>query len=85
MKKNGIKYLSRISASIFLLFIVLKQFHVGVFTDCSWWWIVSPFWIPLAFVIGVFAFCVVVVGTLDFFLKLFYGKRGVPNKINKTK
>lgn len=31
-------------------FVVLKLCGV---IDWSWWWVLSPFWIPLAFYIGV--------------------------------
>ena len=29
-------------------FIVLKLLHV---IELSWWWVLAPFWIPLAFVV----------------------------------
>jgi hypothetical protein len=39
-----------------LLFIILKLIHV---IDWSWWWVLAPFWIPLA--IGILVFSVIVV------------------------
>jgi hypothetical protein len=43
-----------------LLFIGLKLGHV---IDWSWWWVLSPFWIPfvIAAVMLIVAFCVSVV------------------------
>jgi hypothetical protein len=36
---------------LFLVFLVLKLTDN---IDWSWWWVTSPIWIPLVFVIGVF-------------------------------
>ena len=38
-----------------LLFIGLKLAEIGVVATWSWWWVLSPFWIPLAIVLGIFA------------------------------
>ena len=47
MDKEG--SISTISATlIFLVFFVLKVAGIGVVANWSWWWIFSPFWIPLA-------------------------------------
>jgi hypothetical protein len=81
MKKNKYLSLSKITASVFLLFVVLRVFQVDPFTNLDWWWMSSPFWIPVVLVIGIFAACAMIVGTLQFFMKLFYGK---PSK-NKCK
>ena len=35
-----------------LIFITLKL--VGVI-DWSWWWVLSPFWIPVVIALGIFA------------------------------
>ena len=43
-----------------LIFVTLKLAEIGVVATWSWWWVLSPFWIPLAIVLGIFA--VVVVG-----------------------
>lgn len=32
-----------------IVFIVLKLTH---YIDWSWWWVLSPFWIPLAIVLS---------------------------------
>lgn len=37
---------------LLILFIGLK---LGKVIDWSWWWVLSPIWIPLAFVIGIYA------------------------------
>ncbi len=50
-----------------LVFITLKLAGIGVVASWSWWWVLSPIWIPFAilaggvvvvFVVAVFAFIV---------------------------
>ncbi|USV41011.1 transmembrane protein [Xanthomonas phage BUDD] len=36
-----------------LLFIALKMTGTGIVAGWSWWWVLSPLWIPLAIVVGV--------------------------------
>jgi len=38
-----------------LIFVTLKLAGIGVVATWSWWWVLSPFWIPLAIVLGIFA------------------------------
>ena len=38
-----------------LIFVTLKLAEIGVVATWSWWWVLSPFWIPLAIVLGIFA------------------------------
>ena len=38
-----------------LIFVTLKLAEIGVVVTWSWWWVLSPFWIPLAIVLGIFA------------------------------
>lgn len=38
-----------------LIFVTLKLAGVGTVATWSWWWVLSPFWIPLAIVLGIFA------------------------------
>ena len=49
--KNGVGFLPLLG----LLFIGLKLAEIGVVATWSWWWVLSPFWIPLAIVLGIFA------------------------------
>ena len=37
-----------VSSLLLIAFIVLKLTHV---IDWSWWWVLSPMWIPIAFVV----------------------------------
>lgn len=37
--------LSSVTSSMLLIFIVFKLTHV---INWSWWWVVSPLWIPFA-------------------------------------
>lgn len=38
-----------------LIFVTLKLAEIGVVATWSWWWVLSPFWIPLAIVLAIFA------------------------------
>ena len=38
-----------------LIFVTLKLAEIGVVATWSWWAVLSPFWIPLAVVLGIFA------------------------------
>ena len=40
-----------------ILFIALKLTHV---IDWSWWWVLSPIWIPVAVVLGIIAIVAIV-------------------------
>ena len=54
--------------TLLLIFIVLKL------TDCitwSWLWALSPLWIPVAFILGLFVVVFVVVFVVDFIATLF--------------
>lgn len=41
---------------LLVAFIVLKLCKV---IDWSWWWVLSPLWIPLAIILAVVAFCLI--------------------------
>jgi hypothetical protein len=40
-----------------IVFITLKLTHVIAW---SWWWVLAPFWIPLAFILAVFVILLIV-------------------------
>jgi hypothetical protein len=40
-----------IGTVLFLVFLVLKLTEVGTVATWSWWWVTSPLWIPLAFIL----------------------------------
>lgn len=44
-----------LGSMLLVAFIVLKLTNV---ISWSWWWVISPFWIPLAIVLG----CVIAIG-----------------------
>lgn len=43
-----------------ILFIALKLAEIGVVASWSWWWVLSPLWIPIV----VFAICAILIVTL---------------------
>jgi hypothetical protein len=38
---------------LFLIFLVLKLTGVGSVATWSWWWVLSPLWIPIVVVLGI--------------------------------
>ena len=45
-----------------LILVTLKLAGIGVVATWSWWWVLSPFWIPLTLVLGLFLVAGVLVG-----------------------
>lgn len=43
-----------------IVFIVLKLLKVTVVANWSWWWVLSPLWIPIAIVLVVFILAVII-------------------------
>lgn len=39
-----------------LIFVTLKLAEIGVVATWSWWWVLSPFWIPLAILLSILCF-----------------------------
>lgn len=46
-----------------IAFIVLK---LTGYIDWSWWWVVSPIWIPIALIIAVYLICAIISCFLKF-------------------
>lgn len=46
-----------------IIFVLCKVFEVGPIATWSWWWVLSPFWLPLMLVLlvvaGIFVVAVV--------------------------
>lgn len=47
------------TTAVGLIFIVLKLTGAGAVAEWSWWWVLSPFWLPIAlgFVLIMLASC----------------------------
>lgn len=43
-----------------LIFIALKLAGVGSVASWSWWWVLSPLWIPLCLVLGVLLIVIII-------------------------
>ena len=54
---KNVKVSYSLSTPIFLIFLILKL--TGII-NWSWFWVLSPLWIPLAMVIVVFVFLVLI-------------------------
>lgn len=50
-------------------FIVLKL--TGVI-DWSWWWVTAPFWSPIALLIGIIIFVLLIIGIIGIVSTLLY-------------
>ena len=48
-----------------IVFIILKLTNV---IDWSWWWVLSPIWIPIVVVIGIIAIAAIVVLFVKFII-----------------
>lgn len=71
MKSTSNNHYTDITLSLLLVaFVVLKLCKV---IDWSWWWVLSPIWIPLG-VVGIIAVSVVIYSAVSEQLK--NGKRG---------
>jgi len=57
--KYSISFIPHLDTLLLVLFIALKLTH---YIDWSWWWVLSPLWIPLAIFMGILA--IVCVGIL---------------------
>ena len=43
-----------IGTILFLIFLILKLGGWGVVATWSWWWIFSPLWIPISFILIIY-------------------------------
>ena len=59
---GGIGFLGALT----ILFIALKLTHV---IDWSWWWVLSPIWIPVAVVLGIIAVVAIVISIVKIIKK----------------
>jgi hypothetical protein len=57
-----------IGTILFLIFLTLKLAEVGPVAEWSWWWVISPLWIPFA-LIGVIVSIVFVIAVIAHKLK----------------
>lgn len=48
---------------IFLIFLTLKLGGWGIVATWSWWWVFSPYWLPIS-VIMVFAFIIFIISKI---------------------
>ena len=62
-----------ITSLLGLAFVVLKLCGV---IDWSWWWVTSPFWLPLVAVLSTIAAVLLIVGVVLFFVWLCARKGG---------
>lgn len=61
-QSSGIGFLGMLA----IVFIALKLGEVGVVAGWSWWWVLSPLWIPLATVLVVAVVAALVVAMRNF-------------------
>jgi hypothetical protein len=56
-----------IGTVLFLIFLTLKLAGIGQVATWSWWWVTSPLWIPLVFVLGIAAIALILAGIVKLF------------------
>lgn len=64
-RSGGISFLGLLA----IVFITLKLVGVSAVATWSWWWVVSPLWIPLAIALTVFAVIMIFAGLVAIFAK----------------
>lgn len=64
-RSGGISFLGLLA----IVFITLKLVGVSAVATWSWWWVVSPLWIPLAIALAVFAVIMIFAGLVAIFAK----------------
>jgi len=55
---------TNITGILLIIFIVLKLTHN---IDWSWWWVLSPLWIPIAGILAVVILTALIVGIMEAF------------------
>lgn len=64
-RSGGISFLGLLA----IVFITLKLVGVSAVATWSWWWVVSPLWIPLAIALTVFLVIMIFAGLVAIFAK----------------
>ncbi len=64
-RSGGISFLGLLA----IVFITLKLVGVSAVATWSWWWVVSPLWIPLAIALTVFAVILIFAGLVAILAK----------------
>lgn len=52
-----------------IVFITLKLAGIGAVAAWSWWWVLSPLWLPIAFVLSLAGVALVFLGLVKLFSK----------------
>jgi hypothetical protein len=52
---------------LFLIFLVLKLAGIGQVATWSWWWVTSPLWIPIVFIVAILAVVGIIYGIAKMF------------------
>lgn len=65
VNNNGIGFLGLLT----LIFVGLKLAEIGVVATWSWWWVLSPLWIPLALFAAVMFVALVCIVIKHIFLR----------------
>lgn len=55
-----------VTGILLVAFILAKIFEVDPVTHWSWWWVMSPMWIPLGVVGAIFLIGFVIAGIVSF-------------------
>jgi hypothetical protein len=54
---KNVKVSYSLTTPLFFIFLILK---LTGFIDWSWWWVTSPLWLPLVFIIAILGFIVLI-------------------------
>lgn len=56
-----------------LIFLTLKLSGLGVVASWSWWWVTSPFWMPVVFVLVIIVI-IAIVGSIVLGIRKIIGR-----------
>ena len=62
--KDATKSTIGLSGLVFIVFLVLKLAEIGQVANWSWWWVISPLWLPLLAFIAIVLVAFVILGII---------------------
>ena len=81
------KSIISLSTGVFLVFLILKLLETGQVANWSWWWVTSPLWIPLVFIIIIMIVVIIaaiILGSISAVMDKTHSKR-LARKLNRSK
>jgi hypothetical protein len=65
MENNNVSIGGGFFSMLAIVFITLKLLGITAVANWSWWWVLSPLWGPIAFVIAIVIFVLIIYGFIS--------------------